>query len=496
MTLLKATDSPLLRLPIELISATTVYLCSHCSDCDEKESRASLLSLSSTCSKLRQIAQPILYHDVTVFQSHYHFNEASDAKCFAKLIMLATTPRLAAGVRKLRTYHCTLDTKERRSKILPIAQALSFDVPPDFLATAPDPPVRASAGQAYFDILVETLICQLPNIQSLDMVMDTHDHYDPTSCATPLQHLARRFEARKPSPGLPKLQSATFNAHDEDMSFNLRCSGIRAIIGAAPTLQTLQFHGVDDTGLTMQLFEPYASTLVKVRNLQFWDADFPDASTVCKFVNLMPRLVSLSCHTMRTAPLDIGALLSDLGPASKTIQHFSFERKHGPYQDAWAVTKQDLECLPNLRTLRIGQALFCQHEDDVDPEHCDTDQDDYSTCCLLDILPRTLHTLVIIIDYDHDCCNCAPDIKQLATAINAGKYPNLARVQIDISDQCCQPTPSRRVSHSTVSAEVPPMRDWGNALQQLLQTRVTVWARNVNTWFPNEWHIGGSYIVT
>ncbi|KAI0548123.1 hypothetical protein F4679DRAFT_552037 [Xylaria curta] len=91
------------RLPTELIVEICSYLCPHCCPCPDAEnllhaattsSRSALLNLCLTSSRLRAIAQPILYH-------HIHILNENVKSCEDLLNTMIHRPDLARAVRYL-----------------------------------------------------------------------------------------------------------------------------------------------------------------------------------------------------------------------------------------------------------------------------------------------------------------------------------------------------------------------------------------------------------
>lgn len=475
--------SQLAELPTELLQHIATYLCSHCSEIDHKGSQSALRALSSSSSKLRDVAQPFCFHELNFFQGYWHMSSDKDAATFERMKFLAANPAIAEKVRKVTLLPQFIKTPERVDFVDEWAKKLLM-----IDAENPNWVEETQTGREmvrFCQFAIQIVIALLPNLEDvcISLVTESHiRHHGGSRSSFPW--LQRRFKALGQQYNLPHLHTLRFTSSEEDEQFTLGSPAISLITSSSPSLRVLRFDGVENSDLQMKDFRAHKAVFRNIRSLFFSESEFADEETICDFVQMMPALQRLSVHTERQAPIRINDLLTGLASANNTLEYLSFEHKQSPHDETTKITKEALAKFSKLKTLRCGAPLYCEHWD----EEYEEDGDE---TCLLNVLTDSIESLVIFVTEDSDFCNTAPDLHQLAGAIQKGRYPNLKLVQLEFSEPCSTPDLSSQITDANLDNLFCFDTRLQEACKALLKTRLRVWTRTVNTWFPYNWDVGG-----
>lgn len=406
-----------------------------------------------------------------------------DAATFERMKLLAETPAIAEKVRKVTLLPQFIKTPERVDFLGEWAKKLLMLDPenPNWLE-------EAQTGREmvrFCQFAMQIVIALLPNLEDLciSLVTESQIRHHGGSRSS-FAWLQRRFKALGKQYNLPHLHTLKFTSSEEDEQFTLASPAVSLITSSSPSLRVLEFDGVENSDLRMGDFRAHEAVFRNVRSLFFSESEFADEDTICNFVHMMPALQRLSVHTERQAPIRINDLLTGLGQANKTLEYFSFEHKQSPHDEITKITKEELTKFSKLKTLRFGAPLYCEHWDEEDEEEA-------GGTCLLNVLTDSIEKLVIFVTEHSDFCNTAPDLHQLAGEIQKGKYPNLKLLQLELSEPCSTPDLSSQITDANVENLFGFDTRLREACKALLKTRLQLWTRTVNTWFPYNWDVGG-----
>lgn len=406
-----------------------------------------------------------------------------DAATFERIKFLAANPAMARNVRKITMLPQFIKTPERVGFVDEWAKKL--------LMVDAENPNWVDDTQTGMEMVrfcqfaMQIVIALLPNLEDLciSLVTESHIRHHGGSRSS-FEWLQRRFKALGKQYNLPYLHTLRFTSSEEDEQFTLASPAVSLIASSSPSLRVLEFDGVENSDLQMQDFRAHEAVFQNVRSLFFAGSEFADEETICNFIYMMPALQRLSVHTERQAPIRINDLLAGLGQARKTLECLSFEHKQSPHDETTKITKEELSKFSQLKTLRFGAPLYCEHWDE------EYEEEAYETC-LLNVLTDSIETLVIFVTEHSDFCNTTPDLYQLAEQVQKGKYPNLKLLQLELSEPCSTPDLSSPITDANIDNLFGFDTRLREACKALLKTRLHVWTRTVNTWFPYNWDVGG-----
>lgn len=484
----------LLSLPDEIIHSICSLFCAHCCDLDglplewrfvdddnvlqyrHKQDATSLRCLVQTCTKLRAIAQPILYH-APIFYSYTRLTRT-----------LLARPDLASAVRvyvyllRMREYawKCpSFAVHEDMSFMLETArdQGVVEDnastnnlifLPSDDKTTSQ--PVLATEVLVHrprcadhihiqlewFDKLAEqTVLALLPNLAAVVVRVKDRSSWSNAS-SIPDYHFARIFP--NPSKSWPLLHTLAME-HIWPTPPHIGVSMLRnhqELLERAPNLHRLVLSNVDRSGPWSRHLEPLPSLpfLDSVRQLVLHGAvveypnhpspaPLPQTSHIAELMALCRNLDSISVNP-RQPGICAWKSPSDFSPASclqdlpaKTLRHLALFSSYVKIrQDVVQHGLDSLTSFEALQSLIIDEQCFCKHWL-KDKEQAYSYEGPYmldseSLTCLTDILPPHVTNLTVRL---HDKYYAVDDVIELGQQVASGGFPELSTLSVIVVDE-------------------------------------------------------------
>lgn len=265
--------SGLVALPVELIKHICSYLCPACITIPAKckrllKGQADLSRLSKTCRRLKDIAQPILFH------SFSDAGRSPPRRQMQLLRLLTSSPHLAQHIRAINidepSYHIEL-TEADQEFLVNTVSSLGIDPPPLYWN---------KDGSGEWTLLVLELILILtPNLEALVLPLD-YDWQLPI-----VNHLA------KSKPFLPNLKSLEVDHYYiSGDRYEVNVDAIFGIADAAPNLQFLSIPSPGWCGGVDKL------SVGNLRRLEFQANSFVSPDLLSSLCGSAPKLEYLALH--------------------------------------------------------------------------------------------------------------------------------------------------------------------------------------------------------
>lgn len=484
----------LLSLPNEIIHSICSLFCAHCCDLEgfplnwrfvdfdnivyhrHQQNAFTLLRVVQTCTKLRNIAQPILYHAPTFYS-------------YTRLACtLLTRPDLASAVRvysyllRVREYgpkYPSFAVYEDMQFILETARArevveanagisnVIFINADNRETTQPVLPMEAPVRRPryadyihvqmeWFDKLAEqTILSLLPNLEAVVLrVNDRPNH--PHATEIPGYHFARVFP--HPNHVWPFLHTLAIEhiSPTRDPTGPYMIRHYQSLLEKAPNLQRLVLSNLVQPKELQQSPElslplPF---LDSVRQLVLhgvidgstggpWEP-LPQTSCIREIMALFSNLESVIVRPRHHA-IDAleGGFPSNFSPArhlqdlpTKTLRHLALHSSYTKIrQDVTLAGLGSLEDFGALTSLVIDEQCFCKHWlQDKAPIF--TYEGEYippsTATCLTSILPSQVTNLTVRL---HDKYYAVDDILELGKQVASGRFPALSRLFVMVVDE-------------------------------------------------------------
>lgn len=484
-----------------------------------KQDALTLQNLVQTCTKLRAIVQPILYHAPT-FYSYTRL-----ARTLLSRPDLASVVRVYIYLFRIREYgpkYPSYAVYEDVNFIMEIARSqgvvednvtinnllfIQSDfrftsrpiLPTETLLTRPRYSDYIHIQIEWFDRLAEeTILALLPNLEVA--ILRMNNRYDRPD-ATALQgcHFAHIFP--NPTQTWPLLHTLAIeqiptNGNMEAGISMLHCH--KLLLEKAPNLQRLILSSPDivrgDTS-TSEL-SSISTLLDGIRELVLhglqvpspqYQAPMPQTSYIANLTALCRNLDSISVRPRHhstwacTATLEFSPKchLQDL--SSKTLRHLAlYSSQLRIRQDVMQEGLSLLKDFVALESLIIDEQCFCRHwlkDKDAFYSYEGSYILDSKPSCLTSILPPHLKHLTIRL---HDKYYAVGDIVGLGKEVASGGFPHLTRVSVIVVDEVKQKE-RYTYSYDTI-LEGDKRREFLEAVaekQEALQNRTQEWQQEI-----------------
>lgn len=477
--------SPLLSLPSEVKRLICAQLCGHCCALTaletvtglDEDSSSHLKSLSETCTVLRDVAQPFLYHVPRIVRYSrflWTIRERPDlADCVRCLPAVRLSLRCLAhdmdqdGVALFREAAAELQmitTQDRPlddefEHLLALAAGKRRD----------DLAITGWSQLTEFTLLLQAmLVASLPRLEILYIGARNADDYFPL----PSYHHAKRrinrvgrlASNRCTGSSMPSLRTIILQAWRQD-SASWKESSISDYIDAHIDPAEFLFscadllHEVIFDSCDAPYKWPFASEvreamvwspLQTISAISFHDMNWGDGLSYDGFATmtdveqetaysrirqLATQCTKLTSFKLAVAPMDgprhanpfsPNRLLQNLLPMSTRLETMSIQMaKVHIKRDPPTVLGADIHRFTRLRQLSLDEMCFCRHW-----LHDDNDAEDgkLSNSCLVEVLPTTVASLSIRLRRKP---RTVPDLVQLGKAAIAGAFPNLKHLTVE-----------------------------------------------------------------
>ncbi|KPM45818.1 hypothetical protein AK830_g707 [Neonectria ditissima] len=452
------------KLPPEILRLICSLFCGHCCgqsllyngpDDDGVQQDGGIKALRILCETshvLRSIAQPIVFHRITIPRR---------SRFSSILYILSICPHLAACVKdfaqglEMMPETFPDDDDDDFIDLTDAARTLEMDSPtdPEFTKLLKD-----SAASTKFRIDLAIALC--PNLTTMSLRVDR----EPTK--TDFCYLSTRFQNLGHA-SLPQLRHLRFNS-DDGKGFPLSNRGVRLIVYVAPNLEQLIFNGT--TGFaslpsSQHAIDTVFPKLPFLRALEFHNCAFPDDARAAFIQRMIEHSPCLELFRYRARYHYFGGRIEEHLPGSRILKWLQSRQETFKYLDlnlsdmydvlypkhATNLTgKKLLAGLTNLQTLRLDETAFCSHfHEPSNP----------AKTCLTDILPKSLSVLVLgLMATSH----VWTDLAELADQVADKGFPHLKHVKLYFNlpkHKAEEWMPSMYAFQESVKRHGPKLRD-------------------------------------
>ncbi|KAI1774354.1 hypothetical protein F4818DRAFT_80234 [Hypoxylon cercidicola] len=435
-------------LPNEILSIILGNFCLHCRETEETphayfhtqqqsgqpswyslDSKA-LYSMCLVSRKLRDVAQPILYHQFIPGYGDCWGSARSvwDRRLLPFVRTIILRPDLAAMVRRLY-FHFSLLTSTTNDEVEAVLEQVTqtHDFLSDFLGHFHDKwPSDLTPYQPFCDELGGLLLVYLPNLTSLSLTGGTPSRNIPSSALR--------------AAGVSSLRIQTIDLLGCGKDWGYRLDGILEM--ASSTLKTLNLNSCTSAGL-----QSLARPLPNLRNLRLTNCKFGSPRIESRFPNYMGletfvydavcedelppeaffHMVWRETHGP-SLPSDVFEFLDRNKATLKTLRLDLRFEQNAPFMDERNITKQipSLRGFPVLQNLYINSVLIYSTVDER-PDDCGI---------LVQLLPPPLVSLHVAETMGGRLIpRLVNGLLNLAETVLQGQFSGLKEVRCDIEQR-------------------------------------------------------------
>ena len=446
--------TPLESMPIEILRLICEELCIHCHDpsacpdgVDYSTQRTGIVTLgrlSETCTTLKGIAQPMMFHRPCL---HVHVQTQGAIGSFIRTIQ--NRPDLRSSVKQIcspiRYYNPSSVTIEDSEYMIQLAteMRLNCEADPNFV-------FATTHGAGFFS--TDLMMALLPDIECL-MLDQTYLALFVSQSVRTLERglgglpwFASRCEALRNQhadyelPIFPKLRNLSISTTNSTTGQDSGHLGASFFLGcSAPNLEYLSIVGLDyhpdEEANPLEHWRPAKFENLRTIDLQFCGTTGSDEGKkyLVDLFRSAPKLEKIRYSTPYTFCSTVGLLqLLIEAKSTQTLEHLDVAVYRPPpsAEKIFPNDRQHLQILSSLlsqfskvKTLKLEEQAICEHWQTYSNKNYQIDT------CITSKLPNHIKVFILRISWDF---KVQGDLVRLGHEVAAGKFPDLECIGLEV----------------------------------------------------------------